>query len=309
MNLTPTQQTLIEKPFALHEHGFNGDEPYVLRLAIYHRLNEVDSNWAMGKPICLNIGQDTVTIAQPLTIAGDTRWGIGKATVQHIEESSNESAKAKRMAEAAAFTVAFLQFGGAAYLKDKPSHIKRDDFPRWLAELTPQPNTPTGASVPPAIGEDLNAWFPESSKPAESAPAAEKPVDKMNAVYQNKLGFRSTARTAKSPTANSETITWFRIHPNDISEGDIYRSGNGPITTALKELKSDEAGVRVFDVQECEERGGAMTQRTIRLNTSLVMLVIVGGPKLDAVQTSLGLTEITPLGRTWRSQRKGQAAS
>jgi len=313
MALTPVQQMLIEKPFMLREHGFNGDEPYVFRLAIYHRLNEIDSAWTMGKQLILNTGDDFATIALPLTIAGETRWGIGKVAVERSQgASSNGLGKARNAATAEAFANAFAAFGGADYLKVKPGHVNRRNFATWLTELTPksQPiNDPV--SPAPAVIENLDDWFPLSSKTVKSAPTADSPVDKLNSVYaRREKGFLTGQRDHKNPHGTSDTITSFRIHPNDVEEGDIYRNGNGPITKVIKDLTTDrdEPGTRVFRVEESEERSTSKTERTITITTSLVMFIIVGGPKIEDANNNSELLESTGVGPTWIG-KKAKAAS
>lgn len=413
MTLSAAQQTLIEKPFAFNEHSFKHGQVYLLKSAIRRRLNDVDRDWREDKPELLtDTDPDVVSIALPLTVAGVTRVGVGVGIINRwiTDEKTGEivgeiegfklaleKSKARKSAATDALTRAFNEFNGGAYLKDKPSKIKQNDFADWLAKLTPTPaashwaangglervgkfmknigmkwetiadliepgrtlsglsdttldeaafmvelaklafkpaapqtpppapTTPTQkprygessattsetapalvTSVPPvsaAKAEDLNGWFPESSVTTTPSP------DPLKNVYAGgAYNLRNTVREPGSPTGKKQAITSFRIRPADLGEGDIFRDGNGPITTILQVLPAP-TGTCLFKVRE-SDLGGDITERELKLTASLSLLTISGGPKLDAVNLNPGLAPLSgSTGRLWVGEKKAQVAS
>lgn len=147
---TPAWIVELARPFTLAEHGFKGKDdkgnPYILKNAITARLNRVvPGEWSMGRPeIVANIN-DVITVTSPLTIKGQTHWGLGSGTIQRFRNKTvkndegqdvsvpyeispfdlaAETSKATKGAATDVLTRAALAFEIGWYMRDIPAQYK-----------------------------------------------------------------------------------------------------------------------------------------------------------------------------------------
>lgn len=145
MAISLEQQTLLEKPFTLIEHGYNsGGQPYILKAPLRRRLTQVDPNWHLGAPELVHEDDNVVIMRVPLTVLGATRYGVGTCAILRSSQSDGEFTglklaqqivKAYKHATTDALPRAAQEFNCGAYLRDKPQAIKKAEFPEWLAKL------------------------------------------------------------------------------------------------------------------------------------------------------------------------------
>jgi hypothetical protein len=89
--LSATQIALLEAPFALDEHGFVSNNPYIKKSAIRNRLNVVDSGWKSSPPTLVAVQGDVVIMSGSLTLCGITRCAVGTGIIQRSKKNDDGS--------------------------------------------------------------------------------------------------------------------------------------------------------------------------------------------------------------------------
>jgi hypothetical protein len=195
--LSAQQIALLEAPFALDEHAFVSNNPYIKKSAIRNRLNVVDSGWRSSPPQLVAVSGDVVVMSGSLTLCGVTRCAVGTGIIQRTKKDDNDkviplsdyeiarnTAKAFKTAESDLLPRCALQFGIGTYLKDMPPRTVRDTgtLKALLAKLNAPGGQPPVATPPqqrqqqppPATHREAP---PNGSRPAwHSTPAAQDAV-------------------------------------------------------------------------------------------------------------------------------------
>lgn len=144
--LTPDKQRILEQPFLLEEHGFNQNNPYILKDAIRHRLSKVDPHWTNTPAQLVTITNDCVMMTGGLTLFGDTRFDVGTGLIISTKKDSKtgevfpvepfqlarETSKAIKSATSDLLPRCAGQWGVGNYLKNKPKDVTQGNFADWL---------------------------------------------------------------------------------------------------------------------------------------------------------------------------------
>jgi len=166
--LNPSHLRQLRAPFAVSEHGFVNNNPYIKKSAIRQRLTLVDPAWQLGQPQLVTATDDLVVMSVPLTVLGVTRWGLGTGIIQRTKKVTDADgvirtdpltgfdlarmiAKAYKTAASDGLPRAAVEFGVGEYLKDVPKSVRNEAaLARWLAQVARQIAVEGEDSTPPA---------------------------------------------------------------------------------------------------------------------------------------------------------------
>jgi hypothetical protein len=125
--LTPGQFYELGLPFALNEHGFMNNNPYLLKTAIQRRLYRVCPGWTMTEPTLMTIEGGVVVLTGSLILEGQAQGALGTGIIL-ANSDPLKHAQAVRMAFKTAASDLLprcaLYFGVGWYLKVIPTDWK-----------------------------------------------------------------------------------------------------------------------------------------------------------------------------------------
>lgn len=297
---TPTYRSLadflaiLERPFALDEHGFVNGNPYIRKNAIRHRLTEVDPSWTISEPEIMAMTDEVVVMRGTLTVNGVTRAAVGSATIlrhQRIEhkdqpdeyiplnpvEQTRQVSKACKAAASDIIARAALEFGIGVYLKEIPKGKNDpkinnfDALERYLKTLTPTPKhwALNGG------GEKFNARRAELgiTQGAVFKHFRISRLGEINLSFEDAMAQLETLADQPKATPPAADPPMISIPANKVQEGDVVAHVDGCKTITFA-IPVDDKKTRVRYTQNGVEKEGEMS--------SIYNVKIISGPSFDA---------------------------
>lgn len=169
MTLTREHLTILQRPFAPHEHEFLKGMTYITEDAITSRIEEVDPAWTLD---VMNISSrdNIITCLVRLTINGVFRDGVGMNAITMTTDGKREANEAEKAAATDALKRAARLFGIGRYLLSLPSTVKDEaTLTKYLNGNSPQTPPKQAATTPKSNGSSKPSTT--TSATPENAPA------------------------------------------------------------------------------------------------------------------------------------------
>lgn len=294
---------VLERPFALEEHGFVNRNPYIKKHPIRKRLSEADPNWTVSEPEIMVMTDEIVVMRGTITVNGVSRAGVGSATIlrhQKVERKDQpdeyvplnpveQSRQVSRACKAAASDIiarAALEFGVGAYLKDKPSDRKINnmtDLEKWLKELSPTPKHwalngkgETFNARRAELGLDMTTVMNHFGikRLSEIKLTFEQAMERLESLAVAIFGAKpKQTAPAPAPTNAFIDIPHVSVKANTVQKGDViaHVDGNKVIDFAIP-LNPNESRVRYIQNGEAQEG----------VFSAIANVIITSGPSFDA---------------------------